>query len=199
MGRNKQLIPVGDEALIRRTARIVLDACSFVIVVTGSESGAVAKALQGLPRLSVIENPAWQAGMVGSAQAGAAALLARIGSGEAIEACFIHHGDMPFVDSRVFSALVAAWNTFGKRDRMAFAAARGGRAGHPVLFPVSRLPRLLDLGPGERLKSVLEEGGYALVETSCDGVLEDIDTPEEYSGLMDKYGFPDASGQVCSP
>ena len=199
MGRNKQLVPLGDEAMVRRTARIVLEACSFVIVVTGSESGAIAKALQGLPRLSVIENPAWQAGMVGSAQAGAAALLARIVSGEASDAFFIHHGDMPFVDSGVFSALVAAWDGFAKRDSMAFAAARGGKAGHPVLFPVSRLPRLLDLGPGERLKRVLEEGGYALVETSCDGVLEDIDTPEEYRWLMDKYGFPYASGQVCSP
>lgn len=198
MGRNKQLVPVGDEALVRRTARIVLEACSFVIVVTGSESGAVAKALQGLSRLSIIENPAWQAGMVGSAQAGAAALKARIGSGEAIDAFFIHHGDMPFVDSGVFSALAAAWDGSVKRDSMAFAAARGGRAGHPVLFPISRLPRLLDLGPGERLKSVLEEGGFALVETSCDGVLEDIDTAEEYGGLMDKYGFHDASGQVCS-
>ena len=194
MGRNKQLLAVGGETVVRRTARIVLESCSEVVVVTGSEAGAVAAALEGLPRLSVVENTAWQAGMVGSAQEGAAILLARLASGENFGGFFIHHGDMPFVDPDVFSALAAVWDGFGPSEKIALAAARDGRGGHPVLFPASRLRRLLDLGPGERLKRVLEEGGYSLVETNCDAVLEDIDTQDEYIRLLGKYGFGEAVG-----
>jgi molybdenum cofactor cytidylyltransferase len=194
MGRNKQLLPIGGETVIRRTARIILEACPYVIVVTGSESGDVAAALEGLIGAVIVENPDWEAGMVGSAQAGVAQLRSRIQSGQAVEAFLIHHGDLPFVDSGVFSALAAAWDNLGPSEKIALAAARDGRGGHPVLFPASRMQKLLDLGAGERLKSVLEDGGFSLVETSCDGVLEDIDTPEAYGFLLEKYGFAGTAG-----
>ena len=42
---------------------------------------------------------------------------------------------------------------------------------------------------------MLEEGGYSLVETNCDAVLEDIDTQDEYIRLLGKYGFGEAVGQ----
>lgn len=193
MGRPKLLLPIGGEAAIRRTTRIVLQACPYVVVVVGSGAEAVARALKSLPRLIVIENAAWAEGMVGSAQAGGAWLRSRAESGEIFDGFFIHHGDMPFVDAAVFDALLDAWHSEGPGERLALAAARGGKAGHPVLFPISRLKNLLDLSPGERLKSILESGGSALVETACDGVLEDIDTPEDYRQLLDKYGFPEAS------
>jgi molybdenum cofactor cytidylyltransferase len=199
MGRPKQLLPIGDEAMVRRTARIALDACSSVVVVAGAEVKAIAGALEGLSDLVVLENRAWAEGMVGSAQVGAAFLRSRIESGERVDGFFVHHGDMPFVGPGVFAALLEAWDAQGPSGQIALAAARDGRAGHPVLFPIHRLKRLLDLGPGERLKAVLETGGFALVETGCDGVLEDIDGSEDYRNLLEKYGFSDFSEQAGRP
>jgi CTP:molybdopterin cytidylyltransferase MocA len=129
--------------------------------------------------------------LVGSAQVGASFLRSRIESGERIDGFFVHHGDMPFVEAGAFAALLAAWDARGSSEQIALAAACGGRAGHPVLFPIHRLKKLLDLGPGERLKSVLESGGFALVETGCEGVLEDVDGLEDYGRLLEKYGFGD--------
>ena len=200
MGRPKLLLPIGGEPTIRRTVRRALEACSSVVVVTGSGAEDLAAALEGLPGIVVLKNPDWAYGMVGSAQTGAKYLSSEA-SGP-IEGFFIHHGDMPFVDPGVFDALLAAWDQAGRAGpavgrsaqvlgRKALAAACSGRAGHPVLFPASRLPALLALSPGERLKGVLEDGGFNLVETLCDGVIEDIDNPADYARLLDKYGFPD--------
>jgi hypothetical protein len=50
------------------------------------------------------------------------------------------------------------------------------------------------LGGGERLKSVLDQRGSLLIETGCDGVLEDIDEPEAYAALAAKYGFATGAG-----
>ena len=63
LGQPKQLIPIGGEALVRRTARnlLCLEPASL-IVVTGCASAEVAGQLSGLP-LQVVHNPEWQKGM----------------------------------------------------------------------------------------------------------------------------------------
>ena len=180
MGRNKLLLPFRQTSIIRYIVSEILKAASRLIVVTGRYADEVRSALEGFEGVEIVENPDWEKGMVGSAQTGIRALR----PGEA--GFFLHHGDMPFVDAGVFSSL--AFASASRREsglpELPLVASFGGRAGHPVYFPARLIPEILGLADGERLKSVIERAGRVLVETSCPGVLEDIDTQGDYDRLV---------------
>lgn len=184
MGSHKLLLSIGGEPMVRRTARIALRKSRPLIVVTGFGRAEVEAALAGLEDITFVHNPEWAAGMVGSAVAGIRVLP------DGCQGFFLHHADMPFVDEGVFAALRRA---AVERQRaggapLAIVAGRKGAAGHPVYFPASYTPGILALEAGERLKSVLDERGSLIVETGCDGILEDIDVPEDLDFLTGKYG-----------
>ena len=183
MGENKLLLPLGDGTVVRRSARAMLARCAPLIVVTGKDSGKVEEALRGLPGVIFALNPDWASGMVGSAIRGIEALP------DATTPFFLHHADMPFVETGVLETLYRAEKQRAESGLapLALFASLNGVAGHPVLFPPSYIPALRAAGKGERLKAVVEGLGCALVETGCDAVLEDMDTPVDYEALLRKY------------
>jgi molybdenum cofactor cytidylyltransferase len=184
MGKPKLLLPIGGKPMVRRTAEIALSVCSPLIVVTGCGREGVEGALASLEAVALIHNEAWNEGMVRSAIAGLGALP------RGVPGFFLHHGDMPFVSADAFSLLARAADLREKEGAAALAlvASRSGHSGHPVYFPISYAPAILALAGGERLKSVLDRLGSILIETGCDGVLEDIDSREDYETLLAKYG-----------
>ncbi|MCE1195769.1 nucleotidyltransferase family protein [bacterium] len=204
MGAQKLLMPVGGEPAARRAILSILPSCHPVIVVTGSRAPEVEAALAGLEGLVIVRNPRWGEGMVGSAIAGIDALPG------GCPGFFLHHADMPFVEARVFALLAELVRSQGAaaarggggsaaaafaetpaalQPEVALVAARDGRAGHPVYIPASYIPAIRAIGSGERLRPVLDSLGFRLVETGCDGVVEDMDSPGDYAALIAKYGL----------
>ena len=186
MGKNKLLLPLGEGTVVRRSALAMLARCAPLIVVTGKDREKVEEALLGIPDIVFAFNPDWANGMVGSAKTGIAALPDR---GTPF---FLHHADMPFVETAVLDKLYIA-----EKDRsearmkpLALFASLNGAAGHPVLFPPSYIPALMRAGMGESLRGIVEELGRALVETGCEAVLEDVDSPEDFEVLSRKYPGP---------
>jgi len=184
MGSHKLLLPLAGESVLRKTAKIVLSRCSPLIVVTGFGKEGVEAALEGLSGILFVHNAEWSAGMARSAIIGIGALP------RGVPGFFLHHADMPFVTSSSFDLLTraAAEREASGAAPLALVAGRNGQAGHPVYFPASYIPAIRALCGGERLKDVLDQRGSLIIETGCDGVLEDIDTPEEYEALSSKYG-----------
>jgi molybdenum cofactor cytidylyltransferase len=193
MGSHKLLLPVDGESVVRRTARIALSRCDPLIVVTGYGRMAVEEALAGIGAIVFVFNSDWEAGRVGSAIKGIEALPA------ASPGFFLHHADMPFVNEAAFDALEKAIRSMGAAADssadspagIALAAGRSGRLGHPVYFPSGYIPAIRALEKGESLKRVLYDRGFLVVETGCDGVLEDLDSPGDYAALCRKYGIVD--------
>ena len=184
MGSHKLLLPLAGEPVVRKTAKIVLSRCSPLIVVTGFGKEGVEAALEGLSGIRFVHNAEWSAGMARSAIIGIDALP------RDVSGFFLHHADMPFVSASAFDILArAAAEREAKAEApLALVAGRNGQGGHPVYFPFSYIPPIIALGDGERLKSVLDQWGSLLIETGCDGVVEDIDNPKEYAALAAKYG-----------
>jgi CTP:molybdopterin cytidylyltransferase MocA len=180
MGRNKLLLPLGKSTVLRHIAVEILKAAGGLIVVTGKYNEETKSALSGLGGITIVENAKWEKGMVSSAQAGIRELP------RDVPGFFLHHGDMPFVTADVFRILTqeASSRSASGATELPLVASFCGKAGHPVYFPASLIPAILSLRDGERLKSVIEKAGFALVETSCQGVLEDIDTREDYQRLV---------------
>jgi molybdenum cofactor cytidylyltransferase len=93
---------------------------------------------------------------------------------------FVFLGDMPRVPVLVLPALAAALAAGAAAAAPVFA----GRRGHPVLFSASLFDQLLSLKGDEGARAVLERlgGRLAGVEAPDDGVLFDIDRPEDMDG-----------------
>jgi molybdenum cofactor cytidylyltransferase len=100
-GRNKLLLSLGGESLVRRAAKAALEAgLSPVIVVLGHEADVIGPELSGLPVRGVI-NAAYARGMNTSLEAGIAAV------GSEAAAAVVLLADMPHVTADMLARLVA--------------------------------------------------------------------------------------------
>lgn len=70
MGQPKQLLPVGDQPMVRHVTEVVVSAgLSQVIVVIGAHAQAMAAALRDLP-VDIVVNESWAEGMSSSMRTG---------------------------------------------------------------------------------------------------------------------------------
>lgn len=146
-----------------------------VILVTGSDAGAVGAAAHAFDRrVRLVHAPDHREGVGASLRAGVAAL-----PGDA-QGVFVFLGDMPRVPAAVASALATALDA----GALAAAPTFAGRRGHPVLFARALFPRLLRAKGDEGARAVLRAlgAGLVLVQAPDDGVLFDVDLPDHLGG-----------------
>jgi len=170
MGRNKVLLPLHGEPLVRRVVRAAVEAgLSPVLVVLGPDADLVRAALAGLP-YDPVPNPRHALGMSTSLDAGIAAVP------EGALAAVVLLADMPFVDTAMIRAVVAR---HGEGSRLA-SARYGGVPAPPTLYGRSLFPELRG-GEGEgRGREVVrrhaEEVAFVDFPASA---LEDVDEAKD--------------------
>lgn len=172
MGRNKLLVPVRGEPLIRRVAeRALASAAAPVIVVTGNDGRAVAEALAGLS-VSIVENPEYEKGLSTSLIAGINAVP------EDCDGALVLLGDMPEVETSLLDRLVAAFDP--EEGRAICVATHDGQRGNPVLWTRAFFAEIRQLtgDAGARALFAANEELVCEVEAGNDGPLVDLDTPE---------------------
>jgi molybdenum cofactor cytidylyltransferase len=117
MGRNKMLLELEGEPLVRRAARRALEAgLSPVVVVLGHEAEQARAALAGLP-VEFATNPDFQGPTSGSLHAGLARLAPdRVAAGDAAPLIVSRYGDVtapPLLFRRALFAELMAWTGEG--------------------------------------------------------------------------------------
>jgi len=175
-GRNKLLEDFGGRPLLRRAVDAALGSrAGETIVVTGWDHERIAEALAGLPA-TLVHNPRHAEGMASSLLAG----LARAGEAEG---ALILLGDMPNVSSVVIDRLIGA---FEETQAAAVIPLRGGRRGNPVLIGRELFPRLSELSGDIGARGLLRAARNVVeAEVADDGVLADVDTPDDLASLRD--------------
>ncbi len=176
MGRTKQLLPLGDRPVIRRCVDTLLAAgVPDIVVVAGREMDEIAGALSGLPVVVAVNN-APESDMAESARIGLKSCDPR---SSGILICL---ADYPLVMPATMQALILEHAR--SPDRIIIPCF-AGRRGHPSLFP---LPVARELFRGGTLRDIIQRDGerVVLVETEDEGVLLDMDTPEDYERLKAK-------------
>jgi molybdenum cofactor cytidylyltransferase len=167
MGRNKLLLAVGGESLVRRAARTAGEAdLDPVVVVLGHEAERARAALEGV-RCEVVLNPRHALGQSTSLDAGVAALPA------AAKAAVVLLADMPLVTPAMIRAVVASYLESGAPI---VSSRYGGVPAPPTLFARALFPELRG-GEGEgRGRDVVHRhaGEVAFVEWPASS-LEDVD------------------------
>ncbi len=191
MGRWKPLLPWAGRFLVEAAVEAALSACSRVLLVAGYRASELASLFHGESRVLVLDNPAWERGMLGSIQR---ALPEVRGA-----AFFCANADMPFVRPADYEALAAALAPPLEAEQSgceafaasAFAAGRdgGGRLvpGHPVLVPATWIPDILALSPASRMKPFLLSRPFVLVERG-QAALFDVDSPDDYEAALRALG-----------
>ena len=182
-GRVKQLLPWGEETLLRHAIEQTLEAgFSHVFVVLGYRADLISPTINDLP-VDVIVNDRWSEGVASSVRAAVEALPG------SIKAAIFVPSDQPGITAELLRRMADAYVNTGRR---VIYATYGGMRGQPVLFDRSLFPELLglqgDVGGRAVLRRHPDEAMAVEVEDELAGV--DIDTWQDYVRLLREYGLP---------
>lgn len=180
MGSPKQLLPFGEKTVLQTVVDTLLEAnLDGILVVLGHRADAVRDSLAGRPVLFHL-NPDYRKGMFSSILSGLSVLE------NSANAALIALGDQPNVRASVVKKVAAAYRNGNKGI---VVPVYRGRRGHPALVDLGRYYcEIRSLSGEEGLKPVMRghPGDTQEVEVEDEGVLRDIDTPEEYREELDR-------------
>ena len=173
MGTQKLLLPYAGRTVIGHIVEQVAAApVGRIIVVTGADYDAVTRALDGR-NVTFVRNPAAEGEMLSSVRCGLRALP------ESCRAAVVVLGDQPGVNAGLIAALIEAHVQSGRRI---VVPTFGGRRGHPVLISARCFEDLLTGFDDVGLRGLVRAHPEDVLEVAAGsaGVLEDLDTPEDY-------------------
>ena len=179
MGKdNKLLADINGTPLIYQTvAALQASNVTSVTVVTGHEADDVTAALTDLAGLSFVHNPNHNDGLSTSLKAGLAAIP------ETSDGFIICLGDMPLVTLDMLNELIRAFDPL--EGRSICVPVYGRKRGNPILWGRAFLGAMLGLTGDTGARALLEEHADQVHEVMManDGVLFDVDTPEQLQRL----------------
>jgi len=174
MGAHKLTLDLDGKPLLRH----VLDKAKAVgfadIVVVLGHRAEETRAVFASETLRFVVNPRHAEGLSTSLQAGVRALT------DDIDAVMIFLGDMPDVDLALIERMIQAFDP--EALRAIVVPMRAGKRGHPVLWAKTFFPALIARTHGDSgARHLLGECAEWVfeVEADDDGVLTDLDTPED--------------------
>jgi molybdenum cofactor cytidylyltransferase len=175
-GRNKMLLELAGEPLVRRAARRALAAgLSPVVVVLGHEADRARTALAGLP-VEITVNPDFTGPTSGSLHAGLDVL------GVDVEAVVVLLADMVHVTDAALAELVTRIRT---SDAPLVVSRYGDVTAPPLLFRRALFRELLAwTGEGCGKVVVQAHKHEALYVDRSAAVLLDVDTPEDFQAAQ---------------
>ncbi len=183
MGQAKQLLPWGNKTLIEHQIQIRLQTGQEVIVVLGGHSEKILPVIENLP-VTIIVNNDWADGMGNSVAYGINMLCNdfRISDGVLISLV-----DQPLVTTSHFEKMISSFQT-GSRQIIVSESASGW-IGVPVLFDKCYFKELKKLNGNEGARNIIQKHLNAVKAIECGNMLVDIDTPDMYRQLLNKYSL----------
>lgn len=181
MGAWKPMLPWGSTTICGAVVETVIASGLHPVLVAGYRADELVAAFGDRPGLTIVRNPDWEQGMLGSIRVGVGA-LSRIAPG--YDGFLVAPADMPRLPVSGFARVIAEAERDARSGRArAVFAARGERLGHPVWIPAGFVAGLSERDPDSRLRDYLLERPWTGIEVDDDGIFADIDTPEAYADL----------------
>jgi molybdenum cofactor cytidylyltransferase len=177
MGRPKALLPAGDRTFIRRILESLRDGGvpeAVVVVRPGQDEVTAEVEASGFGR--AVANPRADEGQLSSLITGLDA-IERPG----VDAVLVTLVDVPLIGVASVRLLLAR---AGVSPAPVLRAVHGGRHGHPVIFKRLLFDALRRADPAAGAKAVVRAVPVDDVETGDPGVVEDVDTPEDYARIF---------------
>ncbi|UCF96130.1 MAG: NTP transferase domain-containing protein [Spirochaetaceae bacterium] len=174
----KMTLPWEQSTIVEHSVQTALSVCSRVVLVVGFRAEELEERFRNWPRIKVVRNQDYQAGMFSSVQRGAAAV------GE--NCFFLALADMPGVSETVYKVLLEWKGRLGpvfatSGVAHALIPQYKGKKGHPLLLSPKLRGRILTTDFDKTLRDVLSEVPTVLLPVDEPGILHDIDTQSDYS------------------
>jgi molybdenum cofactor cytidylyltransferase len=179
MGRPKMSLPWGETTVLGRVlATFKAAGVEDIVVVTGAMRRQV-EALVSAPARAVYNPDYASGGMLGSLQIGLRSM------GENTSAALIGLGDQPQLEAASIRRLLAAAE---QRPEALIVPSFEMRRGHPWILARKLWPELLKMGPPDSPREFLASHAAEIYFVSVDspGVIQDLDTPEDYRRARSK-------------
>lgn len=179
MGAFKPLLPYLDSTVIGSAVSAVLPYADRVTVVLGYHADEVKKELFDRfgDRVKTVLNLDYRSSdMLRSVQLG----LESLGD---CDGFFLLPGDMPAIDSSTFEALLSAFDG----EKKVIYPVWNGRRGHPPLIHASLIPEILDNRGEGGLRTILDAYPAVHVFLNDNGIMADLDTPEDYAEIIKNH------------
>jgi molybdenum cofactor cytidylyltransferase len=179
MKQFKPLLPLGEATVTDHVIKTFLSAGVDVLLVAGYRHDDIEAGIKKRD-ISIVNNPDYEKGMFSSIQAGIRRLQ------PTHKAFFILPVDIPLVRPATIRRLKEAAAQYP--DNIIYPTFAGKR-GHPPLIPSSLIIAILGWGENGGLKAVLQaqEKLAREIPVADSNILFDIDTPEDYQLLLERY------------
>ncbi len=189
MGRPKAELPLaGRSFALWGLEALRAGGCRPIYLVEGAHRSPEPSAWPGASPLRRVHNPDWPLGPLSSIQAGLRAALRETPD---LDAAIVHRVEQP----RVRAATIRALITRAEAEPATIWQPRlDGRSGHPLLWPRACFAPLLALDAHiHSARSLLRDPSWSgarrwlevdELEIGDPGVLDNIDTPEDYAALV---------------
>ncbi len=180
MGRPKLLLEFGGSTIVGSLVRTLRAAGVERIVLVTAPQG---EELRHWARESGIEaaiNPTPDDGMLSTILAGLDAAGGEAALEKASTPLLVSPADLPRIKEVTVRRLLRA---FGDCETDLAVPTYEGKHGHPLIIAPRRVAEIPSLDPSVGLRQLLERYPPLEVETDDDGVISDIDTPEDYERL----------------
>jgi len=175
MGRNKLLLEVGEQALVRHVIEAASEGgCHVINVVYADE--AVRDAIGG--SATCVLNPDATRGQSSSLRVGLQSLP------EEIAGALVMLGDQPLVGARTVGILLRGWRREGARPAVAASYGDRGSWRPPVLLDRSLWPEVMSLDGDEGARRLFDDRPELLDTVPAAGRPDDVDTPDDYARIV---------------
>ncbi len=181
LGQPKQLIRIGGESLLHRTARIAIEAgCSPVYVVLGFEAESMRAAVADLP-LETVFNPVWQEGMGSSLRAGAQQVLQLA---PPAQAALLLVCDQPRLTAAHLHELLERHAAAQTMDNIAITASvYAGKTGVPAVFSAALFSELAACSGDRGARDLIRAHAAHVQAIPWPAGELDLDRPEDLSTI----------------
>ena len=180
MGRQKLLLPWAGKTLVRHIVdELVASKVSDVVVVSGPSHNEVRDCLSGV-EVQMVRNPKPEEGMLTSVRIG----LSRMHPSS--QAFMVVLGDQPSLSTCLVDGVIGYWHQHSDAIvRPVYAESHG----HPVIIPREFESLVMTQFDDVGLKGLLRKYPGRVKEwfVSDPGVIEDIDTPEDYERELARW------------
>ncbi|NHF59890.1 nucleotidyltransferase family protein [Flavobacteriaceae bacterium TP-CH-4] len=182
MGRPKQLLPWGQDNLLRHAIKQAHGTgLKQILVVLGANAQVIKKNL-GPHFVDTVTNPDWEEGLGSSLSYGIQQLLA---SQQSFKGVLIMLADQPLVDKDYLNELITAFET---REKGIVVTSYGQRVGVPAVFHSRYFERLKALNKDFGAKEIIQRHKNDMFVVDPKGKAVDVDTRDVYERLWKEAG-----------
>jgi molybdenum cofactor cytidylyltransferase len=177
MARPKALLPAGPDGppFVIAIANALREGGVDDVLVIGRPEDAALRAITEPNGLRFVDNPHAEEGQLSSVVAGVNAV-----DRPGVAGVLVTPVDVPLITGRAVRSVLDAF----ERGATIARAVYRSRHGHPVVFARALFDTLRHADPAVGAKAVVRSHAVVDVDVDDAGVVEDVDTPEDYARLF---------------